>query len=275
MGKGRKGGGRKKRPAAKTADRHVLYQLAVQAPDTDIAFFDRVYRRHRGGKPLSLREDFCGTALLAREWAASDPRRTALAVDLDAATLEWGRRHNLGSAAGDVARRVRLIEADVREVRKPKVDLACAMNFSFCIFKQRHELRSYFESVYRGLESHGLFVLELFGGTEAIGTIEESREVEDFVYVWEQARFNPITNEGLCHIHFRFPDGSRLKRAFSYEWRLWSIPELRELLTEVGFATTEVYWEAVGDDGDGTGEYRRTEEEENQEGWMVYVVAVR
>jgi hypothetical protein len=29
----------------------------------------------------------------------------------------------------------------------------------------------------------------------------------------------------VCHIHFDFEDGSRLERAFSYDWRLWSLPE--------------------------------------------------
>ena len=43
----------------------------------------------------------------------------------------------------------------------------------------------------------------------------------------------------------------------------------------VGFRETMVYWEAVDENGDGTGEYRRTEVEENQEGWLVYVVGVK
>ena len=32
------------------------------------------------------------------------------------------------------------------------------------------------------------------------------------------------------HIHFEFPDGSRIERAFGYHWRLWQIPELHDLL---------------------------------------------
>ena len=41
---------------------------------------------------------------------------------------------------------------------------------------------------------------------------------------------NPITHATTCHIHFKFPDGSKLKKAFTYEWRLWTAPEIRELL---------------------------------------------
>lgn len=247
----------------------------MQAPESDIEFFTRIYRRHRGEPPLALREDFCGTALLSCEWVRSGAGRTALAIDLDASTLDWGRRHNLAAADHDLSQRIRLVNADVREVRRPRVDLACAMNFSFCVLKRRPDLLDYLRTVHAGLRDDGLLILELYGGTEAIVAIEERREVDDFVYVWEQESFNPITHETRCHIHFELADGSRLDRAFTYDWRLWTIPEVRDTLTEVGFSEVEVYWEGVDEEGDGTGEYERTESEENQEGWLVYVVGVK
>ena len=50
---------------ARTADRHELYQLAVQSPDEDAAFLAR-YHEKLTGRPLRvLREDFCGTAALS------------------------------------------------------------------------------------------------------------------------------------------------------------------------------------------------------------------
>lgn len=263
---------RRRKPAG---DRHRLYQLSVQAPETDIEFFESIYRRHRGANPRDLREDFCGTALLSTAWAQSDSRRTALGIDLDAATLEWGRKHNLAAVDRSARKRVRLVEADVRSVKRPKVDLACAMNFSFCVFKTREELRIYLRTVHLGLRKAGILVLELYGGSEAIVPIKERREVNDFVYVWEQETFNPIDRRTRCHIHFELPDGSRLERAFTYDWRLWTIPELKEVLAEVGFVSSEVYWETVNDDGEGTGVYERTESEENQEGWLVYVVGIK
>lgn len=261
--------------AAERADRYDLYQQAVQAPEADVEFFDTTFRRLRGRPALTLREDFSGTALLSRTWVESDPRRTALAVDLDGEALAWGREHNLRPAGADVARRVRLVEADVRDVREPEVDLVCAMNFSFCALTSRAELRRYLEAAHASLAADGLLVMELFGGTEAIVEIEEERELDGFTFVWEQASFNPIDHAARCHIHFAFPDGSRLDRAFSYEWRVWTLPEVRELLAEAGFVSSEVHWETVDEDGDGTGVYRRTEEEENQESWLVYVVAAK
>jgi len=266
---------------AQRADRHKLYQLSVQAPDFEVEFFEDRYKELRGKKPKSLREDFCGTALLCVEWCKSHPKRTALGVDLSRDTLEWGQRHNLKPAGHDVAARIDLRHANVLDVHEPKADVTCAMNFSYCVFKTRGALRHYFETVHQGLKKDGIFVLDLLGGTETMSVTEEEREVEGqtFTYIWDQAAFNPITHDFLCHIHFRFPDGSRLRRAYTYDWRLWTLPEIREVLIEAGFSRVHVYWEEFAEDeGDGdelvsTGNYDDTLEAENQEAWIAYIVA--
>ncbi len=260
---------------AETADRHALYQQAVQSPETDVEFFARTFRALRGRMPRTLREDFCGTAYLATTWAASKRTRRAIGVDLDAPTLEWGREHNLRPAGPKVARRVTLVHADVLDVETEPVDIVCAMNFSFCVFHDRATLRRYFENVRRALVDDGILILEIYGGTEAIEPREESRRCDGFTYVWDQDSFDPISNRTVCHIHFRFPDRSRIERAFTYDWRLWSIPELREVLQEAGFSGSVVYWEDVDDDGDGCGEFHRTESEEQQESFLAYVVGLR
>ena len=177
--------------------------------------------------------------------------------------------------------RVDLRHANVLDIHEPKVDVTCAMNFSYCVFKTRGALRHYFESVHQGLKKNGIFVLDLLGGTETMGEMEEEREAEGqpFTYIWDQAKFNPITHDFLCHIHFRFPDGSRLRRAYTYDWRLWSLPELREVLIEAGFSRVHVYWEEFvedpegGDELVGTGHYEDTLEVDNQEAWIAYIVA--
>ena len=53
-----------------------------------------------------------------------------------------------------------------------------------------------------------------------------------------------------CHIHFKFPDKTKIKNAFTYNWRLWTMVEIRELLSEAGFANVVVYWEGEDEDGD-------------------------
>lgn len=263
------------RGLARRADVYDLYQRTVQAPEGDIELFLRVARRHRLPVPRSLREDFCGAAHLAATWVEGSRQRTAVGIDLDPEPLAWGREHNLARLTPEARRRIRLVEGDVLQVRRQRFDLVCAMNFSFCVFHRRQEMLAYLRAVRRGLNENGLLFLELYGGSEAVIPIEERREGEGYVYVWDQESYDPITNGTRCAIHFEFPDGSALRRAFTYDWRLWSIPELRELLAEAGFRTSEVWWEQTDDEGDGTGEFERTESEENQEGWIVYVVGLR
>jgi len=270
---------RQKPSLAEQADRHVLYQKSVQAPEAEVEFMDQTFEALRGRKALSMKEDFCGTAYLAVEWCKSDPARTAIGVDIDKPTLDWGLRHNIAPAGTDIAGRITLIESDVRDITEPKVDITCAFNFSYCLFETRDQLRQYFEQARKGLKEDGLLVLDLFGGTECEDVLEEETEIEGepATYIWEQVSFNPIDHHMECAIHFDFDDGSRLDQAFTYAWRLWSIPEIRELLEEAGFAKVRIYWERYEDTGDeeleGTGEYYETDEVENQESWMIYIVA--
>lgn len=260
---------------AEQADPHALYEASVQAPEGDIEFILRVFRRHFRRVPLTLREDFCGTAYLAATWVQGGRRRKAIGVDLDEPTLEWGRHEHIEPMTPAEQRRIRLLQADVREVTRPRVDVICALNFSYCALKSRRELGSYLRAAHRSLGEQGLFVCELYGGTEAVIPIEERWEGDGFTYVWDQESYDAVTHATLCHIHFEFPDGSRLEKAFTYDWRLWTIPEVRELLAEAGFRRSEVYWEQTDEEGEGTGEFERTESEENQEGFIAYIAGVK
>jgi len=105
-------------------------------------------------------------------------------------------------------------------------------------------------------------------------TIQEKTKLDGFTYYWEQRKFNPITFEALCHIHFKFPDGSKMKRAFTYDWRMWTLPEIRETLADAGFAKSTVYWEGTDEKtGEGNDIYTPTEEGEDDPSWIVYIVA--
>lgn len=269
---------------AKLADRHVLYQASVQNTEFEVEFYEDRYREIRGKRkvPLSLREDFCGTALLATDWCKSNPKRTAIGVDLCSQTLKWGLENNIKPAGVDVQKRVTLINENVLDIVTDKMDAICAMNFSYCIFKTRDLLRSYFENVHKGLKDDGLFFMDLLGGTTTIDICEEDRELEEFsaTYIWEQESFNPIDNHLQCYIHFEFDDGSRIDKAFSYDWRLWSIPEVTEILYEAGFSKVHVYWEEFEENDDpddeyldGTGRYRAVKQIDQQESWLAYFVA--
>ena len=77
-----------------------------------------------------------------------------------------------------------------------------------------------------------------------------------------------------CHIHFAFPDRSRLDRAFSYTWRLWTVPEIVELLDAAGFSRTTVYWQGWdSESGEPDGVFQPTEVGQADAGWICYLTA--
>jgi len=268
----RSAGARGPRWTANTADRHVLYERSVQDPDAEIAFIDRVFRSISGRKPQSLREDFCGTALLCARWIERHPDRTATGVDLDSRVLRWSREHHL-ARLNEPGRRVVLLQQDVRAPSGQRFDVINAFNFSYWVFKTRATMLDYFRTARRSLGEGGLFYLDAYGGWESMEPMLERRPVRGgFTYVWDQNRVDPITHEVINHIHFEFRDGTRLDKAFTYDWRFWTLPELQELLTEAGFAEVRVYWDDTEDDEEPNFRVRR--HANNQPGWLAYLVAI-
>ncbi|RMH26621.1 MAG: class I SAM-dependent methyltransferase [Planctomycetota bacterium] len=258
---------------ADTADRHDLYQRSVQCVEDEVAFIDERFREIRGREARSVREDFCGTAAMACAWAAHAPNATAVGVDIDPEVLAWGRAHNLAALPEDARGRVTLIEGDVLTVQTEPVDAIAAMNFSYWLFMDRPTLLAYFRSLRAALKPDGLLFLDAYGGYEAHQVIEEERDCEGFTYIWDQADFDPITHRMQCYIHFHFPDKSKMERAFSYVWRLWSLPELKELLLEAGFTEVQFWWEGADEDGDGNGVFERVERGDADAGWICYLIA--
>ncbi len=259
---------------ARTADKHQLYEMSVQNPEVEIKFINRVFKKKYGHYPFLLREDFCGTALLCAEWVRSRGTNKAIGVDLDQQTLEWGQTHNI-SPLGARAEHVTLIKDDVRNVTKPRCDVLAATNFSWWGFKTREKLAGYFNNVYACLRAEGMLMLDIYGGPEAQVPQLEEREQEGFDYVWDQDHFNPITQEIRCMIHFQFPDGTRMKNAFRYDWRLWNIAETRDLLAECGFKSTVVYWELADSDGEPSGIFRPSQTGDLAPAWVAYILAFK
>jgi SAM-dependent methyltransferase len=253
-----------------TADRHALYERAVQDPDDELALVERLLRR--AGRPAArLREDFSGTALVAATWVARAPTRTAVAVDLDPEVHAWARAHRLPSL-GDAARRLRLVRCDVRAAPRGPFDAIVAFNYSWQVFRTREALRAYLAAARRSLSPGGVLVLDAFGGWDAERPLVERRRIRGGArYVWEQESFDPITHRIRCAIHFELADGRALRRAFRYDWRLWSLPEVTELAREAGFADVDVLWD-VAPAGESP-RYVRRRGAENDPGWIAYVVA--
>jgi SAM-dependent methyltransferase len=260
--------------SARTADPHDLYQRSVQEPDVDVALIDRVFRKEHGRRPRSLREDFCGTALISAAWVRSRPDRTAIGVDLDAATLAWARRHNL-APLGAAAARATPLRRDVLRVTRPKVDVVCAFNFSYCVFQRRAQLLAYFGAVRRSLREGGAFVLDNHAGPNTFEESWDERKFAGYHYIWEQEPVDGISHRGVRRIHFRFRDGSWLKNAFRYDWRIWTVAELRDLADEAGFRRCDVYTELLDDDGEPITGLRRLRRHPHDDSWTPYLVCWR
>lgn len=258
---------------AELADRHDLYQKSVQCPEAEIDFVDEQFEKIRGRKAEILREDFCGTAYTACEWIKRRKTNRAYAVDLDSEVLNWGRENNVKSLSKEQQGRISLMQANVQDVVTPSVDVVLAMNFSYWILLTRKNTLDYFKRIHTILEDDGIFFLDCFGGYEAPQELKEKRKLDGFTFIWHQSSFHPVTNEMKCYIHFKFPDKSRLKKAFSYHWRLWTLPEIREMLDESGFKNVIIHWEQTDEDGEGNGEFKPVTKGHADPGWITYIVA--
>lgn len=257
----------------KKHDIHHMYQQAVQCVEAEIDFVSETYLEIRGNHARHLREDFSGTGQTSGEWVSRHPDNKAWAVDLDADVLAWGGKNVRPSVKN--GHNLTYVESDVRSSGIDMMDVVLAMNFSYFLFMDREKMVKYFVSVRESLESTGIFFLDAFGGYEAAKELKENRECDGFTYTWEQASFNPINSEMQCYIHFTTDDGIEYPRAFSYYWRLWTLPELQELLYEAGFSQVDVYWEGTdAKTGEGDGVFVATKQGTADAGWVCYIVAL-
>ncbi|MBF0313180.1 MAG: class I SAM-dependent methyltransferase [Oligoflexia bacterium] len=262
-------------------EKYHLYESSVQYPRADIDFFKEQYQKffHRSAKVL--REDFCGTGKLSCEWVQESPSHMAYSIDLDPLPIEYGKRKHLAALSASEQKRIHYFEDDVMNSGKIlgakalEVDVVAALNFSFCFFKERSELRSYFTSVLKSMKKESLLVLDLFGGIDAQSLHIDETDYEGFTYYWDCDKFNPISSHCIYKIHYkRDCDEHKQEAVFEYDWRLWSLPEVREILLEAGFQSVHIFWEGEKDDGSGDGVFTEALEAENCDTWVCYIVAL-
>lgn len=255
-------------------DKYDYYRRSVQSPDTDVIFLQEVYQELRNKKPKILREDFCGTYSILCEWVKLNSSHWGVGVDLDSEPTNYGRQNNWSQLKPSQQDRIKVLNENVLSSGLPQADIIAAMNFSYFIFKKREVMKKYFANTYSALNKNGLFIIDCFGGQACQEPNEEETVHKNFSYFWDQQSFDPITNHALFHIHFKLKgEGSKRKNVFTYDWRLWSIPELKDLMEEVGFQQTHVYWEGTTKSGDGNGEFTRMEStDEECEAWVAYIV---
>ncbi|MBX3389922.1 MAG: hypothetical protein KF691_10765 [Phycisphaeraceae bacterium] len=257
-----------------------LYELCVTEPSRLIRFLGAAH----GRKPKLLREDFSGSGALARAWAASSRARRAIAVDIDPGVLTRAAAHP----------RVTPLVADAKTAMA-RADIVAATNFPIGYQHSRAALMQYLRNVRKSLNRDGVFVCDLYGGRDAFspGKIVQMLRApttspwrgELVEYAFEQRAADPATGLVLDALHFRvFKKSGKTRRhdfelndAFVYHWRLWSLPELIDALTEAGFRSVEVH-DRLGDAIDSSGKlHLRPCDSENplDENWVVYILARR
>lgn len=273
-------------------DRFRCYELAV----TNAAMLARFCAAAHGRSAVALREDFSGTAALARAWLGLDAHHRAVAVDLDARVLARARREAAARGRG-VAARLRCVEGDVRRC-DARADIIAATNFPLGYFHSRAELLAYLRHARACLRPGGVLVADMYGGATAYtpGTARVRIPGDgSFTYLWEQRSADPLTGLVENAIHFEIPAappprarraGARpqrvprtrtIRNAFTYLWRLWSIPELSETLREAGFRAVEVH-DRLGGAIDSDGRLHLAPMEAGDAldpDWVVYFVARR
>lgn len=257
-------------------DRFDLYELAVTNP-VPLARF--LFAAH-SGRPRVLREDFSGSGALCRGWQLVAPSAKSIAVDADQVPLR-----KLAGVEG-----VRAVNADVMTCRL-KADIIAATNFPLGYWHTRELLVAYLEHARRCTAPSGIFACDLYGGSDAFTPGKTSVTLrgpsgERIRYTWEQRNADPITARVFNAIHFHIASKSRGRRAarpvefrdaFTYDWRLWSIPEMRDAMLDAGWASVDIY-DTLGDaiDQDGRVYVRPLEPGDVlDDPYVVYLIARR
>ncbi len=284
-----------------TPNRHELYELCVQS----VEHLAPLIRAIHGGRPRVLGEDFSGTGALSHRWVDSSPDARAIAVDLDAEALAFHGQHD----------RIAKHTGDVREISAPcdalfvgNFSIGYLHTRGELVSYLKHARARLTQPKAGGQQSPGpqdshpapfhdaldtppgVFICDTYGGESAftLGGVHRPHPMPHQEgepggricrYTWEQQSADPTTGMVTNAIHFRIERAGVIEHelfdAFVYQWRLWSVPELRDAMLEAGFASTQVYAklaDAVDDEGNAYAEPVTNAEEELEDSFIVLVV---
>lgn len=227
-------------------DKYDLYIESVQDPEGVVRFLDHIYRNkmfHDPYIPFMLREDFAGTGINCHEWLKSNSvpepsHNKAMAVDIDSEPIQKGV-----DMFGDTYHGNRMyFHCEDSFVYDEPADMIICLNSSIFSVHSREELLRYFNDSYRRLDrDDGVFIFEIYGGPFAYMPGKDEVGFDDFTFVWQQEEVDLLSGHSKNSISFKIPDGDDMERAFTYDHRIWSFPELMDILGETDFRDTEVY----------------------------------
>jgi len=248
-------------------DKYDFYERSVQRPADEAPFFRELVRELTGRAPKRLREDFCGTFGVCREWVKLGPGYRAYGRDLGREPLRYGIERGLPGLTSEQRSRLKIERLDSLAPGGPPSDLTLALNFSYFTLKDRARLNRYLVNARKSLRRGGVLAMDAFGGPGAHRPNREKTDHGEFIYYWQQYGFDPVSHEARCAMHFKPRGGRTTRDVFTYDWRLWTIAETRDLLAEAGFRRTSVYWQ--GDDG----RFARDANGGREEVWVALLVA--
>lgn len=239
--------------------RYDLYELTVQSPAALVPFLQAIH----GRTPRVLGEDFCGSASLSRYWAGHVAKGKAVAIDIDEEPLARAEAALAGAPAKGAVTLIRHNLLKPLRAKSEACDVIFVGNFSIGEIHSRADLVEYFKRCRGRLKAGGVFVCDTYGGSSAFhtGAIERIHHVPPehaatfggkharIRYTWQQQEADPLTGRVVNALHYRVQVGGEITHevaeAFVYRWRLWSVPELREAMSEAGFKGTDVYAKLV------------------------------
>jgi hypothetical protein len=255
-------------------EKYRLYEASVQNPEADINFINREYKRIFKKAPLSLREDFSGTGLMACTWGKQSINHTAYGIDLDIEPITYGLDHHYLPMTEDEQKRVKIIKGNVLSNYQFSTDVTVAFNFSYFLFKRREDLLTYFKQVRKHMKKDSAFFLDLFGGTDTRKELIESNRHKMHTYFWECSKYNPLTSECMYYIHFlKHETKTKYEKVFKYDWRMWDAREIQDVLESAGFKNIQIYWEGEDENGEGDGNFKPKNKADNCESWVTYIMA--
>lgn len=209
-----------------------LYEVAVTNA-ADLARFAQAL----APRATVLREDFAGSAALARAWADRSGKHTAFAIEKDKEVASYVGVHP----------RVKAVVADATRC-KQQADIIAATNFPLGYLHNRKALVAYLSHARKCLRKGGVFFADMYGGDGVFTPQTQKRVLRStivgrFTYEWQQVEASSASGlvKNAIHFHVGLRSGLRLENAFTYHWRLWSLPELRDAMAEAGFKKVQVF----------------------------------
>ena len=232
----------------KTPSKHELYQKSVQNVKKESEFFRKVYRMIFNKVPTSFREDFCGTGLLSCEWVKSNVLNSAVGIDIDQETLDWGIQNNINNLTSG-SDRIKLLNHNVLDEfdATQKFHIINSLNYSHFLLPQRKQIIKYFSNVVKNLDSKGVFIIDFYGGSHIYTDHKyQHSDTSDF-YEFSGKQMNIINNTSACCLNYKIKK-NKYKPLFSFNFRIYSIIELREAMEEVGLNSFKLFIKEMNDD---------------------------